>query len=146
MFWQNPGKFKDEENGNVKEEEEDEEEEEENENEDEEDEEVEEVEEENGIKIIINGRITLEYKKKVVALAEGHPNWSLSTLRRKGAQRLKSFRILALWKKEIENGGTKHDKLRAIGKECFDRFREARRNSEAVRTFFFYLNFLICIL
>ncbi|XP_043481828.1 histone acetyltransferase KAT6B-like [Leptopilina heterotoma] len=125
---ENRYKFKEEQNVKVEEEEEEEE---ENENEDEEVEGVEE-EEENGI--IINGRITLAYKKKVVALAEKHPNWSLSTLRRRGAQRLKSYKILALWKKEIENGGTKHDKLRAIRKECFDRFREARRNGEAVTT------------
>lgn len=83
-----------------------------------------------------SGYITLDYKKKIVALADGHPNWSLATLQRRGANRLKSLKKLALWRKEIETGGTRLDKLQAISKETFDRFREARRNGQPVRTIF----------
>lgn len=77
----------------------------------------------------------MSYKKKIVALADAHPNWKLAKLRRNGGRRLKSMRNLKLWRKEIASGGTRLDKLQTISKEVFDRFREARLNNLLVRTY-----------
>ena len=37
--------------------------------------------------------IPLDYKTKVVNIAEAHPSWSLATLQKKGCNRLKKKRI-----------------------------------------------------
>lgn len=76
--------------------------------------------------------ISLEYKEKVVALAEAHPKWNLATLKKNGASRLKRKDYLQRWKKDLPKGGTRIDKLRTINSETFDRFTEARRSLEQV--------------
>ncbi|KYN29402.1 hypothetical protein ALC57_01152, partial [Trachymyrmex cornetzi] len=55
--------------------------------------------------------IPLEYKEKVVALAQAHPKWSLATLQKYGASRLKHKGHLQQWKEDIKKGGTRFDIL-----------------------------------
>jgi hypothetical protein len=76
----------------------------------------------------------LEYKQKVVALAEAHPKWSLANLHKKGAYRLKRKDHLKRWKEDIQKGGTRIDKLRVIDSETYHRFIEARRSLEQVKS------------
>ncbi|KYM98426.1 hypothetical protein ALC62_10866 [Cyphomyrmex costatus] len=78
--------------------------------------------------------IPLEYKEKIVALAQAHPKWSLTTLQRCGAHRLKHKAYLQRWKEDIKKGGTRFDKLGKIDSETFERFGEARRCLEQVTT------------
>jgi len=75
----------------------------------------------------------LEYKEKVVALAQAHPKWSLATLKKYGGGRLKRKDYLQRWKEDVEKGGTRFDKLRTIDSETFTRFREARSRLEQVK-------------
>lgn len=78
--------------------------------------------------------IPLEYKKKVVAKARAHPNWSLETLRKNGAALLKKKAYLKTWEAEIAAGGTVFDKYEAITNMTFKRFQKARENSEQITT------------
>lgn len=75
----------------------------------------------------------MEYKEKVLAIANAHPKWSLVTLQKNGAHRLKWKDYLQRWKEDVQKGGTKIDKLRAIDSETFDRFKEARSCFEQVK-------------
>lgn len=75
----------------------------------------------------------MEYKEKVVALAQAHPKWNLATLQKHGARRLKRKDYLQRWKEDVQKGGTRIDKLRTIDSETFDRFIEARRYLEQVK-------------
>lgn len=77
--------------------------------------------------------IPLEYKIKVVALAQAHPKWSLAVLQKNGASRLKRKVILLQWKEDIRKGGTRINRLRIINSETFDRFVEARGRLEQVK-------------
>ncbi|EFN88469.1 hypothetical protein EAI_10970 [Harpegnathos saltator] len=47
---------------------------------------------------ILKDYIPLEYKTKIVALAEAHPHWNLKTLQEMGGGRLKRKDSLILWK------------------------------------------------
>ena len=76
--------------------------------------------------------IPLEYKKRVVAKAKAHPNWSLETLRKNGAALLKKKSNLKTWEAEIEAGGTMVDKYEAVNNMTFKRFQQARENSEQI--------------
>ena len=78
--------------------------------------------------------IPLEYKKKVVAKARAHPNWSLETLRKNGAALLKKKSYLKTWEAEIAAGGTMFDKYGAVNNMTFKRFQKARENSEQITT------------
>lgn len=78
--------------------------------------------------------ISLEYKEKVVALAQAHPKWSLAVLQKNGASRLKRKDYLQRWKEDIVNGGGRIDKLNKINSEVFDLFTEARSCLEQVTT------------
>ncbi|EFN85784.1 hypothetical protein EAI_04120 [Harpegnathos saltator] len=70
--------------------------------------------------------IPLEYKAKIVALAEAHPHWNLKTLQRQGGSHLKRKDYLIQWKKDVKSGGTRVDKWQTIDNETFEHFREAR--------------------
>ncbi|KAG5338020.1 SETMR methyltransferase, partial [Acromyrmex heyeri] len=70
--------------------------------------------------------IPLAYKEKVVALAQAHPKWSLTTLQKYGASRLKQKGHLQRWIEDVKKGGTRLDKLGKINSEIFKRFSEAR--------------------
>ncbi|KAL1493936.1 hypothetical protein ABEB36_009616 [Hypothenemus hampei] len=78
--------------------------------------------------------IPILYKERAVALAEAHPTWSLATLQRMGAHRLKRKDYIQRWKVDIQKGGTRMDKLHTIDTETFERFIEARQNLEQVTT------------
>ncbi|XP_077279989.1 uncharacterized protein LOC143907229 [Temnothorax americanus] len=78
--------------------------------------------------------IPLQYKEKVVALAEAHPHWNLKTLQKRGASRLKRKDYLIQWKADVKSGGTRMDKLQTIDAETFERFKEARNCYEQVTT------------
>ncbi|XP_032673519.1 uncharacterized protein LOC116845214 [Odontomachus brunneus] len=78
--------------------------------------------------------IDLDYKRKVVAIAKEHPNWSLQTLQREGAHYLKCKSDLKQWEKDVLSGGTRFDKLYAINSWTLDRFTEAREKFEQVTT------------
>lgn len=77
--------------------------------------------------------ISLEYKEKIVALAQAHPKWSLSTFQKNGATRLKRKDHLQRWKEDVLNGGTMIDKLKSIDSETFKRFEEARNSFQQVK-------------
>ena len=77
--------------------------------------------------------VLLDYKAKVIALADAHPKWSLSTLKKRGAGRLKSKKYLARWRKDVESGGTKYDKLHKIDTEVFELFKKARASGQQVK-------------
>ncbi|KAJ4430663.1 hypothetical protein ANN_19253 [Periplaneta americana] len=66
--------------------------------------------------------IPLDTKIKVVNLA----NWSLNKLLHQGSRLLKRKGLLALWRRDIETGGTRYDKMVMIDKLAYDRFVEAR--------------------
>lgn len=76
--------------------------------------------------------ISLEYKKRTVALAQAHPKWSLATLHKKGCSLLKRKDDLKKWKEDMKSGGTRHDKWIHIDKETFDRFIEARASYKQI--------------
>ncbi|XP_025160571.1 uncharacterized protein LOC112589900 [Harpegnathos saltator] len=78
--------------------------------------------------------IPLEYKAKIVALAEAHPHWNLKTLQRQGGSHLKRKDYLIQWKKDVKSGGTRVDKWQTIDNETFEHFREARSCYEQVTT------------
>ncbi|XP_015435764.1 PREDICTED: uncharacterized protein LOC107191282 [Dufourea novaeangliae] len=78
--------------------------------------------------------ITLEYKKKVVAMAKAHPKWSLATLQKRGASLLKRKDLIKTWEATIAAGGTIFDKYEAINSMTFKRFEEAKNNLEQVTT------------
>lgn len=78
--------------------------------------------------------ISLDYKTKVVNIAEAHPSWSLATLQKKGCSRLKKREYLSKWKEDIKKGGTIFDKYAIIDSWTYDRFVEARQNYQQVTT------------
>ena len=77
--------------------------------------------------------ISLEYKARVVALADAHPEWGLKTLQKRGASRLIRKENLAQWKKDIETGGTIYDKFYKIETDTLERFEKARASGEQVK-------------
>ncbi|XP_026671181.1 uncharacterized protein LOC108627179 isoform X2 [Ceratina calcarata] len=78
--------------------------------------------------------ISLHYKKKVVAMANAHPKWSLQTLQKHGALLLKKKAYLKLWEAEIAKGGSKFFKYEKINNMTLQRFQEARVNHQWVTT------------
>ncbi|KAL0125177.1 hypothetical protein PUN28_004366 [Cardiocondyla obscurior] len=78
--------------------------------------------------------VPLFYKKKVVAIAEKHPRWTLETFQKKGYNRLKSKNMLRLWIEDVKQGGTHIDKWRHIETRTFEFFQEAKENFEQVTT------------
>jgi len=79
-------------------------------------------------------KIPFGMKIKAVQLAELHPEWSIKSLRSKSTRLLKDRSQLARWKIDIEKGGTRYDKLRAINNNVYDRFVEARDQRGLVTT------------
>ena len=77
--------------------------------------------------------IPLDYKVRVLALVEAHPTWSLETLRKSGARRLKRKEYLAQWEKDVQTGGTRYDKLHKIDIDTFERFKKARASGQHVK-------------
>lgn len=69
----------------------------------------------------------------MIALAEQHPHWNLTTLQKKGGRRLKRLDYLIQWRKDVESGGTRIDKIQHINSETFERFKEARSCYEQVK-------------
>lgn len=78
--------------------------------------------------------IPLEYKIKVLNIAKAHPTWKLETLQKHGCGHLKRMDDLKLWKKDVEQGGTRFDKFHVIDSWTYDRFVEMRRNYKQVTT------------
>lgn len=78
--------------------------------------------------------IPLDYKIKVVNLAKTNPGWSLQSLQRRGAHRLKRKDDLKKWEEQIRNGGTTKDKYNTIDSWVNDRFTEARQCNQQVTT------------
>lgn len=78
--------------------------------------------------------IPLEYKIKVLNIAKAHPTWKLETLQKHGCGHLKRMDHLKLWKKDVEQGGTRFDKFHVIDSWTYDRFVEMRRNYKQVTT------------
>lgn len=68
-------------------------------------------------------KIPFRIKIKAVQL---HPEWSIKSLRLKSTRFLKKRSQLARWKIDIEKGGTRYNKLRAISNNVYDRFFETR--------------------
>lgn len=78
--------------------------------------------------------IPLDYKIKVVNLAKANPGWSLQSLQRRGAHRLKKKSDLQRWEEQIRKGGTTKDKYNTIDSWVNDRFTEARQCNQQVTT------------
>ncbi|XP_029047675.2 uncharacterized protein LOC114878249 [Osmia bicornis bicornis] len=78
--------------------------------------------------------ISLQYKKKVVAMAKAHPKWSLETIQKRGGALLKKKAHLKIWEAEIAAGGTMFEKYESINEKTFQRFQEARENLEEITT------------
>lgn len=84
--------------------------------------------------------IPLSYKERAVAIADAHPKWTLKTLQRRGASRLKHKQYLYRWKEDVKHGGNHFDKWYTIDNETYERFLEARSSMEQVH---FTLNLTI---
>lgn len=81
--------------------------------------------------------VPLWYKEKIVTLAATHPKWSLKSLQKHGASRLKYKKDLYRWKEDVKRGGTHFDKWTTIDQKTYEQFVEARMNMEQVK----YCNF-----
>jgi len=82
--------------------------------------------------------IPFAYKEKVVALAEIHPKWSITTFQKQGFRRLKNAKMLRTWKNDIKQGGTAVDKWIQIEMQTFEKFKEARECLEQVKLYKIY--------
>ncbi|KAL1514381.1 hypothetical protein ABEB36_003648 [Hypothenemus hampei] len=78
--------------------------------------------------------IPLQYKLKAVAFANANPKASLQTIQSRGFAKLKDKKTLLRWKKVVQKGGSRIDKLNMINEQCFERFVENRKNHEQVTT------------
>lgn len=71
-------------------------------------------------------------KIKAVNLAKEYPVWKLSALQSQVTPHLKRKSMLAIWSKQIQEGGMNRDKYLLIDNCVHDRFVEARQRNETV--------------
>ncbi|XP_043286809.1 uncharacterized protein [Venturia canescens] len=76
--------------------------------------------------------VPLEVKKKVVALAQQHPEWPLKMLREHGSEYLGCFSQLWQWERHVARGGTLKDKYNTINHRTYEKFIEAQSSSKTV--------------
>ncbi|KAJ8675940.1 hypothetical protein QAD02_011726 [Eretmocerus hayati] len=76
--------------------------------------------------------ISLQLKIKMVAIADAHPNWGLSTLQRNGCAALTRMDTLIRWRADIAKNGTQFDRSDYIHEKTFESFKEARSRRQPV--------------
>lgn len=73
----------------------------------------------------------LEMKKRVVQLAQAHPNWSLAKIQKhSGCTRLLQRKTIEGWVDDIKRGGSRQDKIQSINEWVYKKYMERTKQKQ----------------